>query len=1130
MSDVTNNVSSNVFKSFGATTKKNSLVEKKLQETANTTQIAVQEEKPKNTKLKLEKAMPYVATGASVVAVGVAAVAMKKSSKNSKEVLKKITELEKALTENKVTTPAAPENLKNATSFLVGILGAATGGAIVNHFDTNRDTLKKLGMTDDEINSSKNKVSSAAYERENKVNRVENTANEAINKANEAKGQAQSAENRANEVNGKADQAINTSNEAINRANAASGQNGIALAIHRKPYYGLNLMVVNNHQKYVNQEKFDKALEDIHTAVIYRNGRVPGQTEQIVSDYRKKYVPLMQSNSTWAITAEFDPIKAGGLGSVPMEIQNNFADMGIENPVFIPMYQDKGNAEFFEYGKGDNKKYSYKYGGELFELEKMAEMPVTQYRGAKVETQNVEFYLGHVKRKDINGNAFANPKQPIVFVKNTNNFNGGIYTNGFNADEPEKFAFLSKAVYQLAEAKVSQALGKDKTGLGELKIINKEAYDEVKAPVAMMLNDWHAAPMAGLLRYKAPMECAYNAIPEDVRDALRDMPLVMIGHNAGIPGGSRNHSIERSDMVTENIINTLYDSYALAITENANTGREHDSVSNSILWDRSDINNRRFNNLAHGIALSDYYVPVSTNYQKELVEGRQDSDIAFDILNARKDTGSIIGEVNGLDRDLNTTEAKAGWLKNAFGMNIKTYNHHTPIDEVMNARQHNKMELFDNYVTPIKDGARKLGGKDFEVIGNPMNVSREDFEKAPLLCFAHRLTDQKGLDVFQVAVQELFNSWDEKHPGQPKPVIIAGGQLEEEAQKPFLDALKNPDNYNNKDDVNRILVLKGFMPNPALYAAATYFNAPSRFEPCGLTQGECYAMGTPVIATATGGFVDTIKDQVNGFVVSKTVNCDGEQKGKEIDIESFFTAVKGGKKSYGAWKYEVGKALADKMDEGLNVYFNDKDKYKAIVQNNLNENLSWNRGSNNDPIHGYMRRLAINKDDNIEANVAPVRKYIAPILKQFDLLKAGKIDNKTFEKNTKVLDIANNETNATQRHNGVFDKFNKQNSRSIDDINQNLKKITDYQFKVDTDEKSTQDKKQNKLDIANLKIAMENDKLDTLKTSAQVVQHDKQMLDRFIEMYQKDKHIDLNAEEHKDLNNWKKEIVSRYAA
>ena len=60
----------------------------------------------------------------------------------------------------------------------------------------------------------------------------------------------------------------------------------------------------------------------------------------------------------------------------------------------------------------------------------------------------------------------------------------------------------------------------------------------------MILNDWHAAPMAGLLRYKAPMENAYNVIDDDVKDALRDMPLLMIGHNAGISGGTRNDSIE----------------------------------------------------------------------------------------------------------------------------------------------------------------------------------------------------------------------------------------------------------------------------------------------------------------------------------------------------------------------------------------------------------------------------------------------------------------------------------------------------------------------------------------------------------------------------------------------------------
>lgn len=1118
MSDVANTTSSsNVFKSFGASSKtfKKPAIQLNNQQV---TQAAIKDDvPPKTTSSKLEKVMPYVATGVSVAAIGVSAAAITKSNKNTKTVLKKIEQIEKSFAEGKGAV--TQENVKNATSFIVGVLGAATGGAIVNHFDKNKDALKKIGMTDEEINASKVQIQNASLERENKLSRAENTANEAVRKAQEADGRAQNAENKVNGVEGKANQAIDTANNAINKVNAAN-PNLTAMAIHRKPYYGLNLMVINNNDKYVNTTKLKSALTDIHTAVTYRNGRKPGETEQLISNYRKKYVPLMKSNATWAITAEFDPIKAGGLGSVPMEIQNNFADMGIDNPVFIPMYQHKGNSEFIEYGNDkDGKKCKYIYGGETFDLEKMAEMPVQQYRGDKVINQNVEFYLGHVKRKDVNGKAFANPDQPIVFVKNTNNFGGDIYANGFNADEPEKFAFLSKAVYQLAVAKVSQALGDSKTGLGEIKIVNQKAYDEVKPPVAMMLNDWHAAPMSGLLRYKAPMENAYNVISDKTKDALRDMPLVMVGHNAGIPGSTRNHSIERSDMVTENIINTLYDGYALGITENAHTGRGPESVCNSILWERNDSNNRQFNNLAHGITLSDFYVPVSKNYENELKSDKQASGIALDAVSARKDTGSIVGIVNGLDRALNTTEAKAGWLKNAFNINLKTYNHKTPIDEVMDARQHNKMQLFDNYVTPIANGKTTLGGKSFNVVDSPMKVSREEFENAPLLCFAHRLTNQKGLDTFQTAIKEVFNTWEEKHPGMPKPVVIAGGQLEEEEQREFLTALKDPSNYNDPKDVDRILALEGFMPNPALYAAATYFNAPSRFEPCGLTQGECYAMGTPVLATATGGFVDTIFDGKNGFVAP---------------YNSFHAEVERNGKPYKEWLGQTGHAFAEKMNEALDTFFNDKDKYKSIVQNNLNENLSWNRGTADDAIHQHMSKLGINKDDNIEANIAPVRQYIAPILKQFDALQKGKITEKTFEDKTPVMELAKNDVTVKAKYDSIlktFDTHTDTRRNKINDTIQDLDKhVADYNTKIEINPNDSSSK--GKLEIINLKKGMEQDKLDTINKSEKVVEHDRQMFDKLVKVYVHNKtaenKIDINAD--KEFNSWKNEIITKYCA
>ena len=1118
MAEVTNLVGSNTFKKFGTVGQNKQ--EGKVVDNPSNVQTTTQQQS--NTKQsKLEKSMPYVAMGASAVAVGVSTAVAIKSGRNSKKLTKQLETIEKAI-KSGGGSGTSPENIKSATSFIVGLLGAATGGAIVNHFDSNKDTLKKIGMTDDEINNAKAKVEGAVLERENRLNRTETTASEAVRRANEADGKAQNAENKANSVEGKANQAIDTANTAMSRVNSVSNQSSLGLKIHRKPWHGLNLMIVNNNEKYMNKSKINSAMDDIHTAVIYRIGRKNGQTEQIISDYRKKYVPLMGSNSTWAITAEFDPIKAGGLGSVPMEIQNNFADMGIDNPVFIPMYLQHGKGEFKEIGNAkDGKKCTYTYGGEVFNVTKMAEMQVQQSRGNKVLNQNVEFYLGHVKRQGLDGEKYENPDQPIIFVKNNDNFGGDLYANNINADETEKFAFLSKAVYQFAEAKVSDALGKNKTGLGEIKIEDKEAYDSVKAPVSMILNDWHAASMAGLLRYKAPMENAYNVIDDDVKDALRDMPLVMIGHNAGIAGGTRNDSIERSDFVTENIINTLYDQYAYGITENAATGSEYSDVDNAVVYSKDNENDRQFNNLAHGISLSDYYVPVSKNYEKELKEGKQASGMAFDIIRRRSGNDTISGEINGLDRALNTTEAKAGWLKGKFGINLHTYNHHTPIDEVMEARQHNKMEFYDHFLKPVMDKEPPKGGFKYQSIGEPAKITREDFENAPFIAFAHRLTDQKGLGTFQKAVQELFNTWDEKHPGMPKPFIMAGGELEEGHEKQFLDALKNPDNYKNKDDVNRIQVLQGFMPNPSLYSAVTYFCAPSTFEPCGLTQGECYAMGTPIITTATGGFVDTVKDGVNGFVAE----YDGSYAN---DIKQH--GLKGTQHEQN-WFAHYGHKLADKFNEGLDVFFNDKDKYRAIVQNNLNTNLSWNRNSADDPIHGYINRLQINKEDNIEANVAPVRKYLVPMLKEFDKAqKTGKLDNKS-----KIMNIITNRDDANIKNEKYFANIINANTNKEDKINKEIAQInklsSDYESKIEIDNNDSSSK--GKLDNMKLKKQMDEDKLDTIVTSNNIAKRDKEMFDLMIDVCKKQTNnepVDKDTEKYKELSNWKNEILSNYVA
>ena len=117
-------------------------------------------------------------------------------------------------------------------------------------------------------------------------------------------------------------------------------------------------------------------------------------------------------------------------------------------------------------------------------------------------------------------------------------------------------------------------------------------------------------------------------------------------------------------------------------------------------------------------------------------------------------------------------------------------------------------------------------------------------DAAPLLGVVARLTHQKGADLLIAAAPELARI-------APLAVLGAGQREHEEALRSL--AAQYP---------GRIAVTIGFDNALAhlIEAGSDMFLMPSRFEPCGLNQMYSLRYGTPPVAHATGGLIDTIVD------------------------------------------------------------------------------------------------------------------------------------------------------------------------------------------------------------------------------------------------------------------------------
>lgn len=729
----------------------------------------------------------------------------------------------------------------------------------------------------------------------------------------------------------KVQNAENKSNHALNEAQQANAYSSNNLGKkYTENFNGIQLLT-NSDSLNKNAQKYAQAINKIQTSAAQHLYETP--------DIK----PITKENPTlWSVTSEFAPIKEGGLGSVPVEIQNNVTKLGVDIPTFIPMYQQKGIASFRQEGND----YFYTYKGKEFKLEKAASFKLDAYQGNKSKTENVEVFVHNTKDAD------GNNKQ-LVFVKNDNYFNGTIYQTSEKTEEPEKFAFFSKAVYEFAKAK------EDIKSVKDLVITDKEAFESVKSPDGLVLNDWQASPIAALARYKAPMENAYGQLSDEASKKLADMTIITIGHNAMYQGSTQNNNNDaQRKEATTNILNTLFDNFSYDIVSNAKTKASEKNPSDTGLKNLDNVlvinpqnsGENHTNLLNMGICLSDYFHPVSQNYANELTSDEH-PELSGELrwaLTQKSNAGGLVGIINGNDFNNLSIEAKAGQIKSQTGLDFTTYNKQSDIEDVMQARLSNKADFYNNFMIPFSkkndesnndeavENIRKLSSRlefvDKKGTAKLPELTDEELAKTPIITSVGRLVSQKGIPVMTEAIKMLMDNWEKDFPGMNKPIFYLAGQDGENGQqRAYIEDLK--DNKLSAEDSNRVIFAHGFAPMTALTAASDFFLLPSIFEPCGLTQGEAFAVATPVIGSAVGGIVDTVNrdGKTNGILTDKS---------KPLTAEGFYESMK----------------------QGLKVYFNNPEQYQNMVKDSLAEDFSWIQKGKQGPVYDYLEKVGISRE------------------------------------------------------------------------------------------------------------------------------------------------------------------------
>ena len=605
--------------------------------------------------------------------------------------------------------------------------------------------------------------------------------------------------------------------------------------------------------------------------------------------------PQLECVNAWMITAETATfMKWGGLGMVASELPENFNTVfggrGHNISIVCPMYVgDTGKKS----ATLENNVYTGAEGKSV-DVHKIKSFQVPFLKGKdKLHSFNVDVYCG-----ELNGVTYYFMHNEYFFSINPSPKNpsgqGGCYVLNENGiDEVERFAFFSKCVYTLLEA---------------ITILPDK---KIALPNILIANDWHSGALSGLTKYLTLAKVYAGRLNADIAEKIKNIPVVYIVHHMGYQGWDYQN--------TSRILNSLYEDLATVVFKHAKAVKNSNPRTGHTL-----IVSDTYNQASSNIHLADRVITVSKNYMEEVSKEKSFGFDFRDVLKIRKNYRNFYGIVNGYEKRLISPNAKKIAEINAY---FKDTNFRVYDDSQINIKLQNKQECIRLLSRLAKDEAYKeqvvplIDLYKFDDISSLVTEA----ERIPFICMTSRMVEQKGYDVAINAILKI--SYKYQNSPENFPIFVLGGAGNKDL---YSDLMTLKDNAKQicRDFAKRIFVFHGYKDEfaYAVQLAADFYMMPSYFEPCGLTQMEAMAKGSLPIATSTGGLVDTIADNVDGF-----------------RTEAFFA---GGERVYGTnlmaqhLKNNLN-AYEDALERALRCFYAAPKNLREMQRHAMEDDFSW---------------------------------------------------------------------------------------------------------------------------------------------------------------------------------------------